>query len=310
MQVIEGIANLSSPLKVGALTIGNFDGVHIGHQALLRKLVTIAEKVRAPTVVMTFAPHPMEVLREEQPSLQLFGRDDQIQRLTACGVNYLIIEPFTHDLARLLPEVFIEHYIWRPFQPHTVLVGYDFVFGHQRSGNVERLAHWLRERGARVEQVAATRWGGEVVSSSRVRACLAKAKMGEARELLGRFYYMEGTIVPGAGRGRQMNLPTANIPIPSDRALVRSGVYATWTWLEDQCWPSVTNVGSGPTFAGAASEIRIETHILKFSGDLYGQKVRIEFVDYLRPEVKFQNMEELRLQIQHDIQAAKRVLDV
>ncbi len=300
------------------LTIGNFDGVHRGHQELLRRAVVRARGLGVPAVVFTFEPHPVAVLRPDLKLRRLFDADDRREQLEKIGVDILVVEPFSRRFSQLTPEKFLIESVIRPFQPKAVVVGYDFSFGANRAGGIDFLrAHAEAPGGAfDVEVVAPVTidLGGNetIVSSTRIRQALAVGRADEAKELLGRAYVLRGIVKKGAGRGRTIGIPTANID-PTIEPGLQTGVYAAWALVRGQRMEALVNVGVNPTFEGKDSVVlHIEAHLPKYdgtrNGDLYGEKLELGFIQKIRAERKFSGAEELVAQIQKDIQQGLEIL--
>jgi riboflavin kinase/FMN adenylyltransferase len=312
MQVVCGIHEMGSVAPVGALTLGNFDGVHLGHQKLIRELVRVAHSLGSKASLMTFSPHPLQVLRPDLRFSRLFDHKDQERMFAQGGVDLVVLQDFNLELAELSANEFFEEYIWRPFRPRSMVVGYDFCFGRQRKGTVDLLGQLLHSRGSELIIVGAEYVDGAVVSSSRIRQELLRSEVRKAGELLGRNYTLEGQVVRGEGRGNSIGVPTANIESTLHELPLGNGVYACWVHVDRRRLPGVTNVGVNPTFVrGVGRKARkVESHILGFNEDLYGKIIRIEFVDFLRSEIEFPEKGLLVQQIHEDIINAKRILNV
>jgi riboflavin kinase/FMN adenylyltransferase len=309
MQVISGIRNLPHSLKKSVVTIGNFDGVHLGHRALLTRLVESARREQAASVVFTFNPHPVQVLYPDRALSKLFAIEDQQQQLEALGVDYLVIEPFSREFSQLDPENYLNDWVFRPLQPSTLIVGYDFTFGVGKSGTIDFLQAICSKRAITVEVFPPVKVAGQLVSSSRIRQALKEGQVRLASELLGRPFYVVGLVERGAARGRQIGVPTANLHLLSE-TLPAVGVYACWVWRRSECFAAVTNIGFNPTFVGPEEQRlpRLETHLLDFSKDIYGEELRVEFVEFLRLERKFASVDELKAQIHQDIARGRTLL--
>ena len=307
MKLIQSALGRAPHPRPTVLTIGNFDGLHLGHRALVRSLIQISQAFRADPVVFTFVPHPKQVLFPERHFVRLFDFNDQKEQLEQMGVSVLVTEPFSRVLSETEPRRFLEDYIVTPFAPAALVVGHDFSFGHNRMGNVDEIRRILEPRGVKVVEEPAFQKDGEVVSSTRIRGLLAGGRAREAGLLLGRPFYLKGLVIRGVGRGSRISIPTANIEVDSFQAVPAQGVYATRSWVRGQSFPSVTNIGKNPTFE-VSEKMKIETHILDFQGDIYGDTLRVEFLGRLRDEKSFQGVDELVSQIQRDIeQRRKRV---
>lgn len=290
-----------------AVTIGNFDGVHLGHQALLKQLLLAARKIGGISVVVTFDPHPQTLFRTDPMNL-LFDQNDQADQMRKLGIDILVIEPFTRAFSELSPNDFFHSWFLAHFNPKFIVVGSDFGFGFRKSGTIDLLSHLANSRGINVEVVLPILINGTRVSSNEIRRYLLEGKVGPAREFLGRPFYLRGLVVRGDGRGTQLGIPTANISRTTP-FLPKAGVYATWTQIDGVFYESVTNIGRAPTFINnPIQDSRIETHILNFSGDLYGQSITLHFGEFLREEQKFSSSEELVHQIRNDICSAEQFL--
>lgn len=288
----------------GVVTVGNFDGLHLGHQALLKK----AEELGSPRVVITFDPHPMQVLKPERSLKRLFPREDITERLPDYGTDLLMILTFNQAFANIPALQFLDEYIGLPFKPKHIVAGYDFNFGRGREGTLDVLEKWASSQGILVSVVSPLRLGGEVVSSRRIRGLVEAGDIHGARLLLGRPFYLRGPVTAGAGRGVQLGFPTLN-QIPENETLPLKGVYATRTRCEDATFASVTNIGVNPTFENSAT-IRVETHVLDQNVNWRGRQIDVEFYERLRDEKKFSGIEDLKKQIQSDILKAKSILKV
>jgi riboflavin kinase/FMN adenylyltransferase len=303
VQVIDGSAAWPATAPRPVVTIGNFDGVHLGHRALLDRTRAVAAELGAVTAAYTFHPAPRDVLRPGNPISRLQRVEDRIADLGRAGMDYVIVEPFTLDLAGRDAAWFASEILGYRLRAAAVVVGWDFRFGKGRGGNVETLRDTLD---VPVEQVAALAHRGGVVSSSRIRQAIAAGDLAEATDLLGRPYEVVGTVVHGDARGRELGFPTANLR-PASALIPGDGVYAARVDLGDGgVHDAVVNVGSRPTFDGPAHSI--EAHLLDWSGDVYGRELRIAFVARIRDEQRFESRQALVDQIRHDIAAGRRLL--
>jgi riboflavin kinase/FMN adenylyltransferase len=285
------------------LTLGVFDGLHLGHQLIVRTVVERARACGAVPTVVTFDPHPRAVLHPESapPLLQTF--DQKIEALGVLGVEQTIVVRFTPEFARVRAAEFLRDVVQERLQAREVYLGRGFAFGHDREGNIDLLREVSRRLGFRADEVPEVRLRGHRISSSRIRALLAEGRVNLARRMLGRPYGVEGRVVRGASRGAGLGFPTANLH-PQNRVIPRTGVYVTATLLEGLWRRSVTNVGVRPTFERDA-EPSVETYVLDWQGDLYGDVVRVRFLSRLRAEKKFDSVEELKRQIDMDVSRAR-----
>jgi riboflavin kinase/FMN adenylyltransferase len=285
------------------LTLGVFDGLHLGHQLIVRTVVERARAVGAVPTVVTFDPHPREVLHPESapPLLQTF--DQKIEALGVLGVEQTIVVRFTPEFARVRAAAFLRDVVQERLQAREVYLGRGFAFGHEREGNIELLREVSQRLGFHADEVPEVCLRGRRISSSRIRELLAEGRANLARRMLGRPYGVEGRVVRGAERGRTIGFPTANLQ-PQNRVIPRTGVYVTATLIEGAWRRSVTNVGVRPTFEHDAAP-SVETYVLGWRGDLYGDVVRVRFLSRLRAERKFASVEELKRQIDRDVSRAE-----
>ncbi|MGE5618161.1 MAG: bifunctional riboflavin kinase/FAD synthetase [Sphingomonadaceae bacterium] len=297
-------AEVATPEAVA--TIGVFDGVHLGHQALIRRVVERAGQLGMVSVCVTFSPHPEDVLRPDSGIAHLAGVEDRLATIKGLGVSEVVVMEFTSALAALSPEEFIDRLMQR-FRLRELWIGSDFALGRGRTGTPERLAAIGREKGFVVRSLPPVEVDGQVVSSSRIRQLLADGQVEEAARLLGRAYRLRGRVVAGDGRGRSLGFATANLA-PDDRLCVPGdGVYAVAVQVEGGGeWHGVANVGVRPTFGESARQIEI--HLLGFSGDLYGKRLAVDFVARLRGERRFESVEALKAQIAEDVRKARSIL--
>ncbi len=295
------------------LTIGNFDGVHRGHQMLVGRMAAAAHAAGCQAGLVTFDPHPLAILRPEAPLLYLTTATERAELLAAVGLDFVLILPFSRDTAALSAAEFMRR-LTRHVPVASLWVGADFALGHDREGDVTRLTELGAELGYALEVVPPFDTHGETVRSSRVRTLLAQeGAVSLAAELLGRPYQVWGTVVQGAQRGRQLGFPTANLSVSAGRLLPAFGVYACWAWREARGYQAVVNVGVRPSFPAATglrdnAQPTVEAYLLDFDGNLYGERLGLSFVHRLRGEQRFAGMGELATQIGRDAQAARRIL--
>jgi riboflavin kinase/FMN adenylyltransferase len=283
-------------------TIGAFDGVHRGHQVLLGEVVARAGALGCRSLAVTFDPHPDLVLYPDRRLTELSDREQKRELMQALGIDYVRVFEFTHELSMLRPEEFIAR-LQAEHRLAELWVGSDFAMGRGRSGTIAALADIGSADGFALHVVPPVKIGHEIISSTYIRTVLAQGDVRRANELLGHRYALAGLVGPGAGRGRTIDFPTANLQLPSTRTIPADGVYAALVPLEGRLRPAVVNVGGRPTFDEA--ERQIEIHLLDFDGDLYGRRLSIEFVARLREVRKFGSVDELRAQIARDVEAAR-----
>jgi riboflavin kinase/FMN adenylyltransferase len=281
------------------LTIGSFDGVHLGHRQLLQTLVHTAKENNSNSIVCTFRPHPRTVLRPNEPHHRLFDYRDQVDMMNALGVDVLVEEKFSRDFSLMSPEEFLTGYICKNFKPLHIIVGYDFNFGKSRTGNAEFLRNFCDKNKIGLTIVAALEMDGQIVSTSQIRQFLELGDVEKAKNFLGRPYYLRGPVRVGNKRGRTIGTPTANIS-PEIDFVPRKGVYFTWAYLGELKYPSITNIGFNPTFENSESYLKVETHLFDFDRDIYGDHLKVELVKFHRDEMKFPTIEKLKMQIDYD----------
>lgn len=312
MEIFAGHQALFRPLASPAIALGNFDGVHRGHQALLAAAVRAAERLGGDSVVYTFDPHPAAVLAPASAPPLIIGRERKLELIAQAGISVCIIEPFTRELAALSADEFARTILVDIFGARHVVVGYDFSYGHQRGGNAQILRAFGQEHGFAVEIIERVSVDGVAASSTEVRELLRAGEVAGARAILGRWFDVDGTVVRGAGRGRTIGIPTANIAVGTT-ILPAGGVYAVrMTLLDDDgerraVLDGVANLGTNPTFTSGQA-LSLEVHVLDFCGDLYDRRVRVEFIDRLRGEIRFAGVDALVAQIHTDIGNARHIL--
>jgi riboflavin kinase/FMN adenylyltransferase len=309
MKLLHGIQNLTSSFQNAVVTIGNFDGVHLGHQTIIREAIQRARAAQGIAVAYTFRPHPQIALKPDSNVQLLSTYDEKIELLGKTGLDVTVEEPFSREFSTIAPEQFFSDVVLRKLSAQQIVVGYDFAFGKGRAGHLEALAEFCKKSSVGLTVVPALRVEGEVVSSSRIRQHLLSGNVEAAVRLLGRFYSYRGVVIKGEQRGRKLGFPTANLKLENKLALP-FGVYATWAKLGDRLYPSVTNVGTRPTFHSETQGLSalVETHLLDVSIDLYGSTLEVQFVRRLRAEKKFSGMDELKTQISLDADQARALL--
>lgn len=300
---------LSERFPQGAwLTIGTFDGVHQGHQALINHLVQGAHAAGLPAVGLTFHPRPAAVLRGAPEVDYLTHPDERVQLFKGLGVDEVVIHPFDRQVAAQSAHEFVSR-LKNHLDLRHLLVGPDFALGRGREGNLPRLRELGASLGFTVEEFPLVNLQGENISSSRIRQALNQGEVREAARMLGRLYHLSGAVVHGDGRGRKIDVPTANLEIWPGRLIPQVGVYACWARLRGQFFPAVTNIGFRPTFEEQAREARVETHLLDIRQNLYGETLELYFATRLRAEQRFSDVNALLEQIQRDIAHARQVLN-
>lgn len=286
------------------ITLGVFDGLHLGHQLIMRTVVERAHAIDAVPTVITFDPHPRAVLHPESAPPLLQTLDQKVEGFGVMGVEQTIVIRFTEEFSLIRAEDFLRDTVKERLHAKEVYLGRGFAFGHNREGHIGLLRSVSEELGFFADEVPEVRFRGQRVSSTKIRELLAQGKVNLARRMLGRPYGVEGPVVHGAERGHTLGFPTANLQ-PHNRVIPRNGVYLTGTLIEGLWRRSVTNVGVRPTFAGDHTEPSVETFVMNWEGDLYGDVVRVRFLHRLRDERKFGSLEELKTQIARDVDRAQ-----
>lgn len=306
MRVLRGLHNVPTSFSGCVATIGNFDGVHLGHQAILQTLRAQGQRLSAPTLVMLFEPQPREFFAPEAAPARLANMREKIDDLRQQGVDYVLCLPFNQALRSMSADDFIEHILVKALNVQHLIVGDDFRFGCDRRGDYAALVAAGQRHQFEVQDTPTHEWDSERISSTRVRSELASNNLARVAHLLGRPYRMSGRIAYGRQLGRTLNTPTANVMVKR-RALPLTGVYAVAVVHEEcgTCYQGVANVGVKPTVSGTP-EPSLEVHLLDFNGDLYRQHLTVEFLHKIRDEKKFHDFTELSAAIEHDKHTAQQ----
>jgi riboflavin kinase/FMN adenylyltransferase len=289
----------------GAIALGNFDGVHRGHQALIARAAAEARTLEAPLVALTFEPHPRRFFVPDTGPFRLTLPPAKVRLLEGCGVQAVLAQRFDPAFAAISAQAFVDNVLLQGMGARHVVCGYDFTFGARRSGNVERLRELAAERALGVTVLDPVMREGEIYSSTRIREALRAGWASEASELLGHHWEIEGVVEQGDQRGRTIGFPTANVAL-GEHLRPRFGVYAVRALVDGQWRNGVANLGKRPT-VGKLQE-NFEVHLFDFSRDLYGQVLRVALIDFIRPEMKFSGLDALKAQIAADGEAARRLL--
>jgi riboflavin kinase/FMN adenylyltransferase len=301
MRIFHDIENASLQ-RPTVLTLGVFDGLHLGHQAIMKKTVERAKSLSLVSTAITFDPHPRSILHPDAAPPLLQTLDQRLANFEFLGIQQAIVIRFDKEFASTQAEDFIREVIVSRLHAREVYIGKDFAFGSGRKGNIELLKTLGNELGFNAEAIGDVMLRGRRVSSSEIRKLLSDGKVNIVRAMLGRPYGIEGVIVQGSNRGHQLGFPTANLH-PHNRVIPKFGVYVTTTLIDGRWYNSITNVGIRPTFE-TDSEPSIETFIFDFDGNLYGDVIRVRFLHRIRNEKRFENIEQLKQQIQRDVKAA------
>jgi len=305
MDIIRSIDQLSASLGPSVVTLGNFDGVHLGHRALFRHLLKKSRQLHCRSIVYTFDPHPLKFLAPEKAPLLLNTPEEKQRLIAASHVDLLIEAPFTRQLAELSPEQFVDQVLIECLQVQALVIGYDYAFGRGRRGDAAFLQAYGAEKGFTVDVLQPVGADGIPYSSTRIRQLIAAGDVSGVIALLGRNYNLEGRVVPGEQRGRELGFPTANL-VTDKEQLPAPGVYAVKVRYGQQEYAGVVNLGRRPTFGDG--EPTIEVHLLDFTGRLYDEKLRIYFVKRLRAEQKFSSARQLAEAIAADVLRARQIL--
>lgn len=296
--------------KRAVITIGTFDGVHTGHRHIIRQLQQAAEACDGETVIVTFDPHPREVLQPGSNQVRLLTTlDEKIALLATQGIDHLVIVPFTREFSERSAQAYLEDFLIERFNPHTIIIGYDHRFGHNREGGLELLEAEQTRYGFSLIEIPQQVVHDLTVSSTKIRKSLQEGNVHLANELLGYQYFLEGMVVHGDKMGRKLGYPTANIQLPDPRKLIPAqGIYAIRVHTAGDVQPlnGVMSIGTRPTFNG--NDLRLEAHIFDWKGDLYDQVIKVEMINYIRANQKFDNVEALIAQMDKDSAQARALL--
>lgn len=299
MKVIKSLNEIKDDERKVVLTIGNFDGVHKGHREILSKIKKFSEENNLIFAVMTFVPHPMQILNPQNNFL-LNSYDEKRELIKETGVDVLLEIDFNRDLSTMQPDSFIDQYILDSDNVSHFFIGHDFAFGANKKGNYDFIKSYCTNKDIEVIRLDKFVEGNTSVSSSKIRSLVDTGNITEANELLGRRFFLSGRIIKGAGRGKKIGIPTANLSFDQNRKAPKNGVYISRTRVGDQYWHSITNIGSNPTFNDEIN-LFVETHIFDFDNDIYGEEIRVEIIDRIRDEKKFSSVNDLIMQIKSDI---------
>jgi riboflavin kinase/FMN adenylyltransferase len=307
MHIIRSLDAFPAAARHGAVSIGNFDGVHRGHAAIVERLLERAEAVGGPAIVFTFDPHPVRLLRPEQCPPPLTWTERKAELLAAQGVDWVVAYPTDEALLELSAAEFFDRIILRSLAAKALVEGPNFYFGHNREGTIDRLNELAGKAGVSLDIVDPVISQGAIVSSSRVRELIGKGQLKEANEMLSAPYRIRGMVMHGAGRGAKIGFPTANLS-GIDTLLPAIGVYAGRAWIGGSCYAAAINLGPSPTFGDAI--IRVEVHLLDYAEPLYGQALEVDFLARLRDIRPFASPAELVEQLRRDVEQVKRIASV
>lgn len=302
MKVFHNLTEASSSLKACSVAIGNFDGVHLGHQALLKELLEYAKKNDLEPVVLTFFPHPVEVLRPEKPLERLTTASEKLDLLKSKGVSAVLVQTFDKELATLSPGEFVQKFLVQGLKAKSVHVGNNFCFGKNRSGTTAVLGELCKKSGITLQVANEVATAGKKIGSSDIRKLVADGNIEEANKHLGRPYFVTGDVRHGDKRGRTIGFPTANLHVPQSKLLPKNGVYAVNVRWQGETYKGIANVGIRPTIADSSLEKRVEVHIFNFSHKIYEEFLQVDFIKFIREEKKFPSIDALKAQIAQDIE--------
>jgi len=309
MKIIDQLEKIIQPFNAAVITIGNFDGVHIGHQVLFHEVVAKAAAIDGTSIAMTFEPHPMRVLKKNNhpPLITLY--EQKAELIERSGIEVLICIPFTREFASLSAEAFIKDLLVAKIGMRAIIVGEDYTFGKNREGNLKVLKSYASQMGYEVIAADWIKAGQNFpgrISSTKIRELLLAGEVEPACKMLGRHYQIRGQVVKGRDRGgKLLGIPTANINL-QDELCPKTGIYAVTVEYDNRLYRGVANIGYSPTFND--NEFTVEVHILDFGTDIYGEKIRVNFIQRIRDEKKFASLSELTAQINQDIKTAHKIL--
>ena len=306
MKIYQNMEMMGETFPRPCVTIGNFDGVHFGHQQLFETVIEKAKKHNGTSVAITFNPHPLQVLLPDGIKL-ISNCEQKAELIEAAGIDVLIVIPFTKEFAKTTADTFVQDFLINTLQIKELVVGYDYAFGKGRGGNIDFLRNQGEEFGFPVTVVEALYAEDQLVSSTRIRQLVKDGKMAMARGLLGRNYQIRGTVQVGKQRGGKLiGFPTANLKFNEEDLVPHHGVYVAQVVYGGRCYGGILNIGYNPTFG--EEKLVAETHIFDFNEDIYGQPIRVNLLKFLRGEVKFNGVKDLSEQIAKDVSIAKQVL--
>jgi riboflavin kinase/FMN adenylyltransferase len=305
MRIIEDIAFTREDFASPVVTIGSYDGLHLGHQAIIKRVIELARKGEGEAVVLTFEPHPVKFLHPELQIPLITPYRKKMMLLTQFGIDVTINLPFNEDIARMSAEEFIQEIVQRRIAPRWVVVGFNFTFGKGRTGSPEELTKIGKRLGFGVEIIPPFHVAGEVVSSTRIRELIVRGDIKEANRMLGGNFFMLGRVIHGHARGKGLGFPTANLEVTQD-LYPKDGVYAATVIVDERRYDGVVNVGTNPTFGD--EQLGVEIFLFDYQGDLYGKELQVYLVEKLRDEQTFPSADLLVNQIEQDIRKAKEIL--
>ena len=309
MRVFKSLENLPE-FKNAVVTIGTFDGVHLGHQKLLESIKSLAEKIDGESILITFHPHPRFVVNPDDKSLKLINTlEEKLELLNQYQLDNVVVAPFTLEFSQMPAIEYVKDFLVGNFKPHTIVIGYDHHFGRNRTGNIDLLKEYQDVFDFEVIEISKETLEDIGISSTKIRNALNEGEVKTAEDLMGHAYSLSGYVIKGNQNGRIMGFPTANIQLPVPYKLIpKSGVYAVKVKVKDQLYNGMLNIGYRPTFEGINKSI--EVNIFDFDEDIYGEVLTVFFKDFIRKEEKFEGLNALKKQLTKDKSAAKKILGV
>jgi riboflavin kinase/FMN adenylyltransferase len=307
MRVFKSLDNLPQ-FKYAIVTIGTFDGVHLGHQKLLERIKLLAKKNGGESILITFHPHPRFVVNPDDRSLKLINTlEEKLQLLEHYCIDNVVVAPFTLAFSKIPAIEYVKDFLVENFNPHTIVIGYDHHFGRNRSGNIHLLKEYQSVFGFEVEEISKEMLEDIDISSTKIRNALNNGEVSTAAELMGHHYSLSGFVIKGEQNGRKMGFPTANIQLPVHYKLIpKNGVYAVKVLLKNKSYKGMLNIGYRPTFEGANKSI--EVHILNFDQNIYGEEIEVQFIEFIRNEQKFEGIDTLKKQLEIDAEKVRLLL--
>jgi len=307
MQLHSDINKLPT-IKKSIVTIGTFDGVHAGHRTIINRIINLAKKRNGQSVLITFEPHPRFLINPQHRLKLLTTLEEKKSLLEKLGLHHLVIAPFTKEFANQEAKNYVEDFLIKKIKPSVLVIGYDHHFGKGRSGNFNLLKQYAEQGHFQLEEISKQLVEDAHVSSTTIRKALEQGDVREANNLLQSNFQLSGEVIIGDQRGRTIEFPTANLQISSDKKLIPpNGVYAVRAFIKNQCFSAVMNIGFRPTVTDKP-ELRLEVHLIDFDEDIYGENLKVEFIERIRAEKKFNSFEDLKKQIELDCESAREIL--
>ena len=304
MELIRELDNLPEKLRRGALTIGNFDGVHLGHAEIIRRMVARAGELGGPAIVFTFDPHPVRLLRPSEPPLPVCWTERKVELLGRLGVDAVVVYPTDQAFLSLSAEDFFDQIVKRKLDARAMVEGTNFFFGHNRQGNVDLLGEFCRASGVTLEVVQPVEIDGLIASSSLVRRLLSAGQIEAANKMLVAPYRIRGMVARGAGRGKDLGFPTANLE-QVDTLLPIEGIYAARAAVDGRTWPAAVSLGPNPTFDEMG--LKLEAYLIGYNGTLYDRRIELDFLARLRDVIRFDSVDELLAQMARDVAKTEEI---